>query len=80
MGKLIGKEKLLRATGFGSTHYGNCDQCGKHVSETYVMQLVNKFQREDGSVYYASNTGGAYGHKECLVKYFGEPDVIRESK
>lgn len=77
MGKHIDTIKVLRSTGQGSSVYGGCDQCGKHMSETFVMQSRRLFQREDGSIYEGPASGGAYGHRECLIKHFGQPNIER---
>ena len=63
--------RQLRSTGRGSDHYGGCDQCGKHMSECFVSQVKREYRRDDGTLYYGSVGGGAYGHRECLEKYFG---------
>jgi len=76
MGKHHDSIKHLRNTGRGSDFYGVCDQCGKHVSETWVMQTKTLWKREDGTIYSSAEGGGAYGHRECLIRHFGEPNVF----
>ena len=72
MGKPTGNTiRQLRSTGRGSDHYGMCDQCGKHMGECFVSQAKREFRRDDGTLYYSAMGGGAYGHKDCLEKYFG---------
>lgn len=77
MGKHIGTIKVLRTTGRGSDFYGTCDQRGKNMSEAFVFQSRRVFERDDGSTYEGPADGGAYGHKDCLIKIFGKPDVER---
>jgi hypothetical protein len=73
--------RTIRSTGRGSDYFGTCDQCGKHMSECHVSQVQREYRRDDGTTYTGPVTGGAYGHRECLVKHFGEPvpAVTRES-
>lgn len=42
MSKIIEQTREPRSTGRGSDVYGVCDQCGKRVSETFVMQTRNR--------------------------------------
>ena len=56
----------LRGTGRGSDYFGNCDQCGKHMSECFVRQHQQEYRRADGTLYYSPLYGGAYGHQACL--------------
>ena len=62
----------MRTTGHGSDYYGPCDQCGKHVSETYVYQWHREWARPDGTIYLSPLGGGAYGHRECLLEHYIE--------
>ena len=72
MGTVTGNVvRELRGTGRGSDYYGGCDQCGKNMSECFVSQAKREYRRDNGELYYAPIGGGAYGHKECLEKYFG---------
>lgn len=64
--------RQIRSTGRGSDYYGGCDQCGKHMSETFVSQVKREYVRDNGEIYLCSIGGGAYGHKECLEKQFGQ--------
>jgi hypothetical protein len=41
------------------------------MSECFVSQTKPEYRREDGALYYSPIGGGAYGHRECLEKYFG---------
>ena len=76
MGKATGNTiRHLRSTGRGSDLYGNCDQCGKHMSECFVSQVRREYVRDDGGTYYAPVGGGAYGHKECLERCFGPHNI-----
>jgi hypothetical protein len=59
--------RRIVGTGKGSYWFGKCDQCGKHCSGHYKCQTV----WPNGNA-----TDGAYGHKECLEKYF--PEFIEE--
>jgi len=56
----------LRSTGRGSDYFGICDQCGKHLSECFVLQHQREYRRPNGSLYYSPMYGGAYGHEACL--------------
>lgn len=62
----------IRSTGRGSDHYGTCDQCGKSCSEHFVRDVRRVYVREDGTRYLSGGSGGAYGHKECLIRHFGQ--------
>lgn len=64
--------RTIRTTGRGSEHYGACDQCGRNCSEHFVHQARRVYVREDGLRYLAPVSGGAYGHRECLIEVFGE--------
>lgn len=78
MGTATGKFiKELHSTGRGSDLYGGCDQCGKHMAECFVAQSKREYRRENGELYYAPLGGGAYGHADCLKRYFGPFDVNR---
>ena len=75
MGEYIGLVKKIRSTGRGSDLYGNCDQCGKHMSECFVYETRRMFKRHSGEVYSSPSNGGAYGHKDCLEKHFGKANI-----
>lgn len=72
MGTATGKTvRMIRSTGRGSDHFGGCDQCSRPMSECFVSQAHAEYKRTDGEIYYSPLGGGAYGHKDCLEKYFG---------
>lgn len=72
MGQSTGEViRTIRTTGRGSEHYGACDQCGRQCSEHFVSQGRRVYMREDGLRYLAAVSGGAYGHRECLIESFG---------
>ena len=77
MGKYIDTIRVLRSTGMGSSFYGPCELCRKNVSEMFVMQLKMLLMRNDGVMYESPVGGGTYGHRECLIGKFGEPEIER---
>ena len=48
-----------------SDKYGNCEICGKSVSDVYSQSKEHKFVL-DGKEHWAYD-GDAFGHKECLI-------------
>lgn len=78
MSRIVDTIKNLRATGRGSDYYGLCEVCKKSVSETFVFEHRNLVRRDDGSTFSRQITGGTYGHRECLVKSFGQPNIFQE--
>ena len=75
MSKIVDTIKHLRTTGRGSDRYGACEVCGKSVSEMFVFEHRNLVQRDDGSIFSHPTTGGTYGHRDCLVQSFGQPNI-----
>lgn len=76
-GRYFGK---IRSTGRGSDHFGGCDQCGKHMSETFVSGLAREYKHENGDLYFSNIDGGDYGHKECLIEWFGEEREVKKGE
>ena len=77
MGKHIDTVKVLRSTGRGSDYFGACECCKKPVSEAFVMERRRVFRRSDNSTYDSPVGGGLYGHKDCLIKAFGDANIER---
>lgn len=58
----------LTNTKESSSKYGNCDVCGKHVSEVYSQIEEKEYHRPDGSLGYTHHDCHSYfGHEECLT-------------
>ena len=45
------------------------------MSETFARETLHEFFRDDGTLYFNGSNSGAYGHRECLVRDFGEPTL-----
>lgn len=57
----------IHSTGRGSDLYGDCEHCGKHVSETFVLESHGVYVRADGLRYLGATTPGLFGHESCLL-------------
>lgn len=66
MVKTIDKYRYrIKNTGFSSKRFGNCEVCGKHVSEVYFQVEQRTVLMNDGTPFW-SRSGDWFGHKECL--------------
>lgn len=61
----------LVSTGDSSARYGNCDVCGKHVTEVFIQREERRYRFEHNGKIYEGWTGEGchylFGHKECLI-------------
>lgn len=58
--------QVIMPTGRGSDYWGNCDQCGKYMSEAYKIHAV--YVHPDGR--HLRPHAMAYGHEQCLRRFF----------
>ena len=59
----------LSSTGYSSKRYGNCEVCGKYVSEVFYQAEERAFTRPDGTQGWTQQKCvSKFGHKECLLK------------
>jgi hypothetical protein len=70
--------RRMRGTGRGSDYFGACELCGKGCSEVHATQNVREYRRENGQLYYSPMGGGTYGHSDCLIARFGQPDIRQQ--
>lgn len=68
--------KKLRTTGRGSDFYGVCEICKKNASEVFVMEKRRIFRTNQNKIQTSPIGGGMYGHKDCLISRFGNPNII----
>lgn len=60
----------MKNTGHSSTRFGDCQLCGKHVSEVHYQTEQRRYDRGDGTTGYTTRGCRAiYGHAECLRRY-----------
>ena len=62
----------LISTGYSSDKYGNCEVCGKHVSEVFSQSEEQYYTIErNGKMIHEGWTkcgcSDYFGHKECLL-------------
>lgn len=50
-----------------SDKYGNCEICGKFVSDVYSQRKVEVVMR-DGEEHELHKFASSFGHKECLLR------------
>ena len=72
MGKATGRTvRRLVGTGRGSDYWGNCERCGKPMSEAYKFMFGHEYVRESGELYDNAHAV-SYGHRECLERDYSE--------
>jgi len=70
----------IKTTGESSHGYGNCDICGKHCTEVFVLDEARYYQLPDiiamernvpiGTLALTyANCESKFGHKNCLENY-----------
>ena len=59
----------LSSTGYNSNRYGNCEVCGKYVTEVFIQTKTKHYKFEHNGVVYEgwSHQGDAFGHEKCLL-------------
>jgi len=57
----------LTNTNESSQKYGECEVCGKHVSEVFSQQEERSYQFEGRERWTQHKCHCLFGHKECLL-------------
>jgi len=56
-----------KSTGRGSDYFGNCEICGKHMSECFISRLSRERKRaSDGSLYLDKSQPVIFAHEICI--------------
>lgn len=75
MGKLTGRTiRAIVGTGRGSDYYGRCERCGKPASEIFKLITGPEYVRDNGETY-STTHAVSHGHKECIIRDYGDPAV-----
>lgn len=63
--------RVLKPLGRGSDYYGQCEVCGKKMSEAFKHYTKASVCRLSGAGVYELTSPGAYGHESCLEEVYG---------